>query len=87
MGSGIAALAASAGIPVVLLDVPGDGDRGSVARGGLQKAMKAKPASFMLADRAAMVRVGNIEDDLSLLAEHRERARRRSRILDDAERG
>src|SRR5687768_4546695 len=69
MGSGIAALAASAGVPVVLLDVPGDGDRASVARGGLQKAMKAKPAAFMLADRAAMVRVGNIEDDLSLLAD------------------
>ena len=35
MGSGIAALAASAGIPVVLLDIPAkDGDRSGVAKGG-----------------------------------------------------
>src|SRR5579884_448649 len=43
MGSGIAALAASAGIPVVLLDVPGkDADRDAPARGGLDRAKKAK---------------------------------------------
>src|SRR5882672_7951674 len=48
MGSGIAALAASAGIPVVLLDIPGSGsDRNAIARGGLDRAKKAKPAAFM----------------------------------------
>ena len=43
MGGGIAALAASAGIPVVLLDVPAsDGsDRDAVARGGLERAKRA----------------------------------------------
>ena len=48
MGSGIAALAASAGIPVVLLDVPGPGgDRNAPARAGLERARKARPAAFM----------------------------------------
>jgi 3-hydroxyacyl-CoA dehydrogenase len=74
MGAGIAALAASAGVPVVLLDIPGPADRGpqdrsAPARDGLQKAVKAKPAAFMHSDRAALVRTGNIEDDLALLAD------------------
>ena len=69
MGAGIAALAASAGVPVVLLDVPGQPDRGGPAKDGLQKAVKAKPAAFMHADRAALVRTGNIEDDLAMLAD------------------
>jgi 3-hydroxyacyl-CoA dehydrogenase len=70
MGSGIAALAASAGIPVVLLDVAADGpDRSAIAKGAVQKGLKAKPAPFMDADRAALVRTGNIDDDLALLAD------------------
>ena len=43
MGSGIAALAASAGFPVTLLDVPGDTDRNAAAKAGVQRALKAKP--------------------------------------------
>lgn len=70
MGSGIAALAASAGVPVVLLDVPADGpDRSAIAKGALARAAKARPAPFMDAARAAYVRAGNTEDDLDLLAE------------------
>ncbi|MBI3792958.1 MAG: 3-hydroxyacyl-CoA dehydrogenase/enoyl-CoA hydratase family protein [Gemmatimonadetes bacterium] len=69
MGSGIAALAASAGMPVVLLDIPGTDDRGKPARDGLAKAVKAKPAAFMDAARAALVKTGNTEDDLGLLAD------------------
>ena len=69
MGSGIAALAASAGCRVVLLDIPGDADprspnRSAPAKNGLQKAMKSKPASFMEAAAAARVRTGNTEDHL-----------------------
>src|SRR3982750_1878020 len=42
MGSGIAALAASAGIPVVLLDIPADGaDRNAIPRGAVERAVKA----------------------------------------------
>jgi 3-hydroxyacyl-CoA dehydrogenase len=69
MGGGIAALAASAGVPVVLLDVPGDGDRGAPARQGLERQTKAKPAAFMDLARARLVRTGNTEDDLGLLAD------------------
>ena len=74
MGSGIAALAASAGVPVVLLDIPGSADprakdRSAPAANGVQRALKARPAAFMDADRARLVRTGNTEDDLALLAD------------------
>ena len=74
MGSGIAALAASAGFPVVLLDIPGSDDsaspdRSGPARKGLEKAKKAKPAAFMDADRMALVTTGNTTDHLGLLAD------------------
>ena len=69
MGGGIAALAASAGVPVVLLDVPGEGDRGAPARQGLERQAKAKPAAFMDTARAALVTTGNTEDHLELLAD------------------
>ncbi|MDQ6612824.1 MAG: 3-hydroxyacyl-CoA dehydrogenase/enoyl-CoA hydratase family protein, partial [Gemmatimonadota bacterium] len=72
MGSGIAALAASAGCSVVLLDIPGNADpkspdRNAPARNGLQKALKAKPASFMHPSAAARIQIGNTEDNLDLL--------------------
>jgi len=74
MGSGIAALAASAGCRVVLLDIPGDQDpkspnRSAPAKNGLQKAVKSKPASFMEAAAIARVRIGNTEDHLAWLAD------------------
>jgi 3-hydroxyacyl-CoA dehydrogenase len=69
MGGGIAALAASAGVPVVLLDIPGDADRDAPAVQGLERQLKAKPAAFMAPDRARRVRTGNTEDHLDLLAD------------------
>ena len=76
MGGGIAALAASAGVPVILLDIPGPGpDRNAVARGGVERAKKAKPAAFMDAERAALIEIGNTEDDLERLARLRPRRR------------
>ncbi len=73
MGAGIAALCASVGIPCVLLDIPGSDDpqspdRSKPAKSGLDKAIKAKPAAFLDADRAALVTVGNTADHLGLLA-------------------
>jgi 3-hydroxyacyl-CoA dehydrogenase len=69
MGSGIAALAASAGIPVVLLDIPAEkGDRNGVAKGGLERAKKARPAAFMDPSRAAAITTGNTDDNLVMLA-------------------
>ena len=69
MGSGIAALAASAGVPVVLLDVPstGGGDRNSVARDALARLAKAKPAAFMDPSAARLIQIGNFDDNLELL--------------------
>lgn len=67
MGRGIAALAASAGVPTVLLDVPGEEERDGAARRGLEAALRSKPASFMDPDRAALIEVGNTEDDLGRL--------------------
>ncbi|MFL5606576.1 MAG: 3-hydroxyacyl-CoA dehydrogenase/enoyl-CoA hydratase family protein [Gemmatimonadaceae bacterium] len=68
MGSGIAALAASAGIPVVLLDIAGpEGDRSGPAKAGLERARKARPAAFMDTARASLITVGNLEDNLEML--------------------
>jgi 3-hydroxyacyl-CoA dehydrogenase len=68
MGSGIAALAASAGVPVVLLDVAGpDGDRNAPAKAGLERARKARPAAFMDPARASLITLGNLDDSLELL--------------------
>ena len=68
MGSGIAALAASAGIPVVLLDIAApEGDRSFPAKSGLERAKKARPAAFMDSARAALIEIGNLDDDLDKL--------------------
>jgi 3-hydroxyacyl-CoA dehydrogenase len=70
MGSGIAALTASAGIPVVLLDVPGpEADRNAPARAGLERARKARPAAFMDVARAGLITIGNLDDSLDLLGD------------------
>src|SRR3954469_1422886 len=70
MGSGIAALAASAGIPVVLLDIPAPkGDRNDFAKGGLERARKARPAAFMDPTRASAVTTGNTDDNLVMLSD------------------
>src|SRR5262249_34415980 len=74
MGSGIAAHLAGAGIDVFLLDiVPPDAalaarDRNAFARGGLDKALKNKPALFFTPRDAARVRIGNFDDDLAAAA-------------------
>jgi 3-hydroxyacyl-CoA dehydrogenase len=77
MGSGIAAHFANAGVEVLLLDiVPPDlsdkekGDpkaRNRFAAGGLDKALKARPAAFMHKGAARLVKIGNTEDDLEKL--------------------
>ncbi len=68
MGSGIAALAASAGIPVVLLDIAGAAsDRDAPARAGLERARTARPAAFMDPARVALITIGNLDDDLAQL--------------------
>jgi 3-hydroxyacyl-CoA dehydrogenase len=68
MGAGIAALAASAGVPTVLLDVPApEGDPNGVAKKGLERTIKARPPGFMDPDRASLVQLGNTRDNLDML--------------------
>lgn len=69
MGSGIAAQIANAGIPVILLDiVPKDAkDRSMLAKGAIEKMLKADPAPFMHPRNAKMITPGNMEDDLASL--------------------
>ncbi len=71
MGAAIAAHFANVGIPSLLLDiVPPNAtkDRSVVARTGLEKALKARPAAFYSKRNAALVTVGNIEDNLNDIA-------------------
>src|SRR5438093_3653127 len=74
MGSGIAAHLAGAGLDVYLLDiVPPDPalaakDRNAFARGGLERALKARPAAFFTPRDAERVTIGNFDDDLAKAA-------------------
>jgi 3-hydroxyacyl-CoA dehydrogenase len=72
MGARIAAHFANAGVPSLLLDiVPPDADasmRNRIASAGLEAARKSKPAAFFDPSLASLVTVGNLEDDLSKLA-------------------
>ncbi len=71
MGAAIAAHLANVGIPSLLLDiVPPNAtkDRSIVARTGLEKALKARPAAFYSKRNASLITVGNIEDNLSDIA-------------------
>jgi 3-hydroxyacyl-CoA dehydrogenase len=77
MGSGIAAHLANAGVEVLLLDIvpPNLGEtetkdraaRNRFAVTGLDKALKARPAAFFHKERARLVSIGNVEDDLEKL--------------------
>ncbi len=69
MGSGIAALAASAGVPVLLLDLPADGDPDAAAKRGVANALRARPSAFMHQDRARLVETGNIHQHLGKLGD------------------
>jgi 3-hydroxyacyl-CoA dehydrogenase len=71
MGAAIAAHIANAGIPVLMLDIPAkEGtDRNAIGKAGLDRASKAKPASFMNNSRARLITVGNTEDDIAKLAD------------------
>lgn len=72
MGSGIAALLANSGMDVLLLDiVPKDAaDRNMLAKGAIDKQLKAKPASgFTHPKNAKRVTPGNLEDDLEKLSD------------------
>jgi 3-hydroxyacyl-CoA dehydrogenase len=77
MGAGIAGLLAGVGIPVVLLDIPdpkssvGDGPakRNSIVNGNLKRLQTSRPAQLFKASDINLIRGGNTEDNLDLLAD------------------
>ena len=72
MGAAIAAHLANVGIPSLLLDiVPPDEkkDRDIVARTGLEKTLKSRPAAFYNKRATKLITIGNIEDDLEELVD------------------
>lgn len=85
MGSGIAAHIAGVGIPCYLLDiVPKEVTEEEKAKGltqndpavrnrfgnlGIQNALKARPGAFFDPDDAALIKVGNFEDNMDWLGE------------------
>src|SRR5882762_7568333 len=83
MGAQIAAHLANAGVPTLLLDIvpreltadeqakgltlESKEVRNRIARAGYESAKKAKPAAFFTAEFAALVTIGNFDDDLAKL--------------------
>jgi len=75
MGSGIAALLAAVGVPVVLLDVaakgtnPGDpsAKRNAVVLENMNKLKKSRPAQLFQPDDANRITTGNLADNMNLL--------------------
>jgi len=67
MGARIAAHFANAGIPALLLDIvlPNQANRNAAALGGLETALKQKPAAFFTPETKSLVTPGNFEDDLA----------------------
>jgi 3-hydroxyacyl-CoA dehydrogenase len=64
MGGGIAAHAANAGLPVYLLDISQ-----SIVSASLDRLKKSRPPSFFTPQTAELVRVGNLTDNFSWIAE------------------
>lgn len=70
MGSGIAAVLANAGIPVLLLDMPAkEGPRNALAEGAIKKQSEGGTPGFAHKKYVKLVTAGNFEDDLAKLAE------------------
>lgn len=83
MGAAIAAHLANVGVRVTLLDIiPKEANadesargltltdrevRNRIAREGFERALKSRPASFFTPEHAALVSLGNLEDDLPVV--------------------
>ena len=71
MGAGIAAHVANSGTPVVLLDVVPNGasKRSVLAETAIKNMLKANPAPLMHKQNVNLIKTGNLDDDLGMLAE------------------
>ena len=69
MGVRIAAHLANAGMPVVLLDLPGKPGEPSAAEAALVSLSRARPAAFYDPANAALMQAGTFDHDLALLTQ------------------
>ncbi len=69
MGSGIAAQVANAGLDVLLLDMPAPQGEVSPAERALEKLENSEPPALVEPDALKRIRIGNIRDDFSELAD------------------
>ncbi len=70
MGLGIAGQLANAGVEVTLLDIPASGDnRNAIAERALERLLDENQPGLLHRDFVKRIRIGNIEDDMALLAD------------------
>ncbi len=83
MGAALAAHLANTGVPVTLLDIVPNKltskeekkgltlespvVRNRIVQEGLNRALKSRPASFFTPEHAALVKIGNLEDDFAVI--------------------
>ena len=70
MGLGIAGQLANAGVEVLLLDIPADGDdRNSIAERALERLLDKNQPGLLHKDFVDRITIGNIEDDMHRLVD------------------
>ncbi len=70
MGLGIAGQLANAGVDVLLLDIPADGDdRNAIARRALERLLDDDQPGLLHRDLVERIAIGNIEDDMERLGD------------------
>jgi 3-hydroxyacyl-CoA dehydrogenase len=71
MGAAIAAHLANIGVPVTLLDIAAKDplDKNKIVKEGWERCLRARPSNLMSGELKTLVRLGNLEDDFSALAE------------------
>ncbi|MFY9589943.1 3-hydroxyacyl-CoA dehydrogenase/enoyl-CoA hydratase family protein [Rickettsia endosymbiont of Halotydeus destructor] len=69
MGAGIAALIANASHKVVLLDIASkdSDDKNKIVKNAIENLHKQKPPALSFPDKANLITIGNLEDDLNLI--------------------
>ena len=70
MGLGIAGQLANAGVEVLLLDIPADGDnRNAISERAIKRLLDPNQPGLLRKDFADRIEIGNIEDDMDKLAD------------------
>ena len=70
MGLGIAGQLANAGMEVILLDIPSDGDnRNAIPERALERLLDENQPGLLHEDFLGRIKIGNIEDDMQLLSD------------------